>query len=94
MRRFYRPNSRIEAYLLRDLLRHQGIDAQVFNENAQSVMGEIPVDMAIPEIWLASDDASVWDEARAVMRDFERQPKIAHNIFCRGCGEENPGNFE
>ena len=39
MRRFYRPGSRIEAYLLRDLLRHAGIATYVFNENAQSAVG-------------------------------------------------------
>jgi hypothetical protein len=94
MRRLYRPASRIDAYLLRDLLCQRGIEAQVFNENAQSAMGEIPIDAAGPEVWLDSDDPAVWEKARAIVRDFEQRPSVLHNVFCRGCGEENPANFE
>lgn len=94
MRRFYRPGTRIEAYLLRDLLRHRGIEAHVFNENAQSAMGEIPVDVATPEIWLVSDNALAWEQARTVVREFEAQKRITGVVHCRFCGEENPANFE
>jgi hypothetical protein len=85
----------VEAYLLRDFLRHAGIDAQIFNENAQSALGEIPADVVTPEIWLASDHPRVWEHARRLLKEFEgRQRMVWTDIFCRGCGEANPGNFE
>ena len=94
MRRFYRPGSRIEAYLLRDLLRHAGIATYVFNENAQSAVGEIPADVVTPELWLVSDSPLAWEQATAVVRAYEAQRHVTGVVRCRGCGEENPANFE
>ena len=93
MQRIFIALHRVEAYLLVDRLAHAGIKAHVFNEHASSIVGEVPPDVAQPQVWL-DDDA---DRARAdaVLRDLpggaqsRRQPSSATK-----CGEENPATFD
>ncbi|MBL8330273.1 MAG: DUF2007 domain-containing protein [Rubrivivax sp.] len=67
-----------------------GFDARVLRAYASGIAGEIPVDQALPEIWLLDDnrlaEASAW---------FERwlQP-VERRWSCRGCGELIEGPFE
>ena len=78
--------------MLAGLLRHAGIAARVFNENAQGGMGELPFGEVYPEVWL--EDSADLTEANAVVANFERAPAETGSVFCRSCNEENPGNFE
>ncbi|MEO8038071.1 MAG: DUF2007 domain-containing protein [Betaproteobacteria bacterium] len=92
MKRFYTAANLPDAHMLRHLLGHAGIEAHVFNENAQSGMGEIPFTHAWPEVWLAdADDA---ERAGEIVRLFERPVTAAVDIFCAACSERNPANFE
>jgi ribosomal protein L40E len=92
MKRFYATPTRVDAYLLRDRLRHAGIDAHVFNEHASSIVGDLPPEVAWLQVWL-DDDA---DMARA------QQALAAWNVErartgeqrCLRCGEDNPATFE
>ena len=43
MRRVYTAATLPEAHLIRQLLESAGINARVFNENAQGAIGELPV---------------------------------------------------
>ncbi len=83
---------RTQAYLLKDILAHHGIKAHVFNENTSSIVGEVPPDVAWPQVWL-DDDA---DQARAaaVLRDYHVARNRPGVVFCRACREENPATFE
>jgi hypothetical protein len=92
VKRLYSAGSLPEAYLLRDRLAQAGIDARVFNENAQGGLGEIPFTHAYPEVWLMEprDEA----RARAIVRDIESPPFGGVEKRCAACGEANPGNFE
>jgi hypothetical protein len=92
MRKIYSAATLPDAHLVRGLLAHEGIDARVFNENAQSLMGEIPVHLAWPEVWIV-DEADT-ERARAIIRGIERSPASTCTAFCPNCGEENPGNFQ
>lgn len=92
MLRLYSAANLPEAHLLRQLLAHAGIEAHVFNENAQSGMGEIPFTHAWPEVWLAQADDAV--RAREIVKDFERPCPPRTDVFCASCRERNPGNFE
>ncbi|HVY06117.1 MAG TPA: DUF2007 domain-containing protein [Burkholderiales bacterium] len=80
-----------DAHLLRGLLEREGIDARVFNENAQSLMGEIPIHHAWPEVWVMDERDT--EKARALIQSIER-PVDCRRAFCPHCGEENPGNFQ
>ncbi|MFO1320176.1 MAG: DUF2007 domain-containing protein [Burkholderiales bacterium] len=80
-----------EAHLLRDLLGQAGIEALVFNEHAQSALGEIPFTHASPELWVAEDrDLS---RARDVVRAFRSAP-APRERRCAACGEANPATFD
>jgi hypothetical protein len=83
---------RTQAYLLKDVLAGHGIKAHVFNANMSSIVGEVPPDVAWPQVWL-DDDA---DHARAltVLRDYQVARNRPGVLFCRACREENPATFE
>ncbi|HVL58043.1 MAG TPA: DUF2007 domain-containing protein [Burkholderiaceae bacterium] len=82
----------VRAYLLRDRLAQHGIKVHVFNENMQGVAGGVPTDVAMPQVWL--DDERDRPRADALLRDFLATPDVAGSVFCRGCHQENPANFE
>ena len=92
MVRFYTALNRIDAYLVLHRLRHAGIDAHVFNEHMASIAGEVPPDVAQPQIWLA--DEGDRRRADAVLAALASERAKAGSVFCTSCHEENPANFE
>ena len=54
------------------------------------VVGEIPPDQALPEVWLA-DDAR-FDDARRLLDALRASPD--RHWVCRACGERVDGPFE
>lgn len=83
---------RTQAYLLRDELARHGITAHVFNENMSSIVGDVPPDVALPQVWL--DDAADHPRAIALLRDYQAARCQDGVIYCRRCHEENPATFE
>ena len=92
MLRLYSAANLPDAHLLRQLLAQAGIEAHVFNENAQSGMGEIPFTHAWPEVWLASRGTT--RQAREDRAELRAPGRTAADVFCAACRERNPGNFE
>lgn len=92
MKRLCKAASLPDAHILRGLLGQEGIEAHVFNENAQSGVGQLPVAEALPELWV--DDEKDWQRAMEVVRGFEAAPRIDATLRCTACGEDNPGNFQ
>ncbi len=92
MQRIFVASDRIEAYLLVDRLAHAGIRAHVFNEHVSSIVGEVPPDVAQPQVWL-DDDA---DRARAdaVLCAYRAERDRTGSLLCAKCLEENPATFE
>jgi hypothetical protein len=80
-----------EAHLLVDLLADRGIRARIFNANASSLAGELPIDAAMPQVWV--EEASNAGRAREVIDEFLRLP-AQPTRKCPACGEENPGSFD
>jgi hypothetical protein len=92
VKRIYSAATLPDAHLVLGLLAQAGIEAKVFNENAQGGMGEIPFTHAWPEVWIVDDrDAT---RARDLVRQFERPQAPPGARRCAACGEENPGNFQ
>jgi len=87
-----RVSDRLQAYVIRDVLQRNGITAHVFNEHMTSIMGEIPPEVALPQVWL--DDDADRAQALAVLRDHHAQAQRTGVVFCRACREENPATFE
>lgn len=92
MKRLCKAASLPDAHILRGLLGQEGIAVHVFNENAQSGVGQLPVAEALPELWV--DDENDWQRAQDVVRRFEAAPRVDATLRCVGCGEDNPGNFQ
>ena len=91
MLKIYSAQTLPDAHLVLGLLAQAGIDARVFNENAQSVMGEIPFHHAWPEVWIMDEgDAK---QARELIHQIERPQVVSSAAFCPHCHEENPANF-
>lgn len=91
MIRIYVARQRYDAYLVADRLNQAGIRAHVFNEHASSIVGDVPPDVAQPQVWLADDADEA--RARALLRTMEGEARRAP-LYCRNCGEQSPGNFE
>ena len=89
---FYRASDRIQAYVIRDVLSFHGIKAHVFNEHMSSIVGDVPPDVALPQVWL--DDAADQARADAVLREHHAAGRRDGVVFCRACSEENPASFE
>ena len=92
MIRVYVARQRFDAYLVADRLNQAGIRAHVFNEHMSSIVGDIPPDVAQPQVWIA-DDADA-PRARALLQEMERDARQTTPRWCRACGESSPGSFD
>ena len=91
MLKIYSAPTLPDAHLVRGFLAQAGIDARVFNENAQSVMGEIPFHQAWPEVWIMNEgDAK---QAQDLIHQMEQPHAPSAAAFCPHCQEENPAHF-
>jgi hypothetical protein len=78
------------ATLWADQLSGAGIDASVQRAWAGSIAGEIPVDQALPEVWVMDEERHA--EALRLLDEL-RNPPWRH-WACRHCGEMIEGPFE
>ena len=94
VRKLYTAANLPEAYMVVDQLRAAGIEARVFNENAQGGLGELPFTHAYPEVWVMKEGD--WKRAREVVVAYERgcETDAGAVVRCPDCGEENPANFQ
>ncbi|HEX8011442.1 MAG TPA: hypothetical protein VF814_10970 [Casimicrobiaceae bacterium] len=92
MERFYVALNRFDAYLLLHRLQHAGIHAHVFNEHMQSIVGDVPPDVAQPQVWL--ERPADRPRAEAVLAALRAERAQTGSLRCKHCGEDNPANFE
>ena len=92
MKKLYSAVSLPDAHLIRNLLGEAGIEAHVFNENAQGGVGQLPVMEAYPQIWIV--DERDLARARKLIEAFESMPAIGNNLRCAQCAEDNPSTFQ
>ena len=91
MKRVHAAATLAEAHLLVDLLADRGIRARILNANASSIAGELPIDQAMPQVWV--EDPADATRAREVIDTFTRAP-AGPARKCPACGEDNPGSFD
>ena len=75
-----------------DLLADRGIRARVLNANASSLAGELPIDQALPQVWV--DDPADAERARAAIETFKLGTTHHGTHQCPACGEDNPASFD
>ena len=90
MRRVYTAATLPEAHLIRQLLESAGINARVFNENAQGAIGELPVTAAWPDVWIVQD--CQFRAARVLIQ--YNESSSGSELLCNSCGEISPGRFK
>ena len=91
MKRVHSAGNLPEAHLLVELLADHGIRARIFNANASSLVGELPIEAAMPQVWV--DDPADAERARETIEAFVRRSP-AGNVKCPACGEDNPESFD
>jgi hypothetical protein len=91
MRRLYIAGNLPEAYLIVYMLEADGILAQVFNENAQGGVGELPFTHAYPEVWV---EDGAYERAREIVDNYERPRQPQQSWLCPNCAEKNPESFD
>ena len=92
MFRFYIARQRYDAYLLADRLKQAGIRAHVFNEHASSIVGEVPPDIAQPQVWLERE--SDRERAQTLLARMEADAAASGTRHCAACNEDSPANFD
>ncbi len=92
MKRVYTAPNLPDAHLLRDLLQQAGIPAHVFNENATSLIGLVPVPSGQPQVWIAQPHQEA--HAKSVIADYQTRHAAAETRVCPTCHEINPGEFD
>jgi Putative prokaryotic signal transducing protein len=90
MKRLMQAPNLALATLWVDQLRDAGMPATVQRAYACALVGEIPPDQALPEVWVL-DDA---DHARARTLLHELQHRPMRHWLCHGCGETVDGPFD
>jgi len=92
MIRFYVARQRFDAYLLADRLNQAGIKAHVFNEHASSIVGDVPPDVAQPQVWLEREGDR--ERATILLQSMEADAARGGSAHCARCGEDSPANFD
>jgi Putative prokaryotic signal transducing protein len=92
MIRVYTARQRYDAYLVADRLNQAGIKAHVFNEHASSIVGDVPPDVAQPQVWIERECDR--ERAQIVLRDIEAAGTRQVDVLCGECGEPSPDTFD
>ena len=92
MIRIYVASQRYDAWLVADRLNQIGIRAHVFNQHASSIVGDVPPDVAQPQVWLERECDR--ERAQRVLAEIEQAGANPRDVACGACGESSPGNFD
>jgi hypothetical protein len=92
MKRVYTAANLPDAHLLRNLLEQAGIPAHIFNANAISALGDLPMAAAYPQVWIAQVHQE--HHARTIIADYSRAMPAGTTSSCAACNEASPVGFE
>jgi len=92
MFRFYVARARFDAFLVADRLNQAGIRAHVFNQHASSIVGDVPPDVAQPQVWLEREADR--ERAEILLARLTEEAARSGTMHCAACGEDSPSNFD
>jgi hypothetical protein len=92
MIRVYVARQRYDAWLVADRLNQAGIRAHVFNQHASSIVGDVPPDVAQPQVWIERERDLA--QAEIVIGSIETADARSAGTACPACGEESPATFD
>lgn len=91
MRKVFEHPASHEVGHYASILESHGIKASVRNENASSLVGEVPFVAAYPELWVLDDDD--YERAIALLAEYRSAQPSGDAWTCPECGESVPGTF-
>jgi hypothetical protein len=74
------------------LLADRGVRARIFNANASSLAGELPIEASLPQLWVENPGDA--PRARGLIDEYLRSSVTGSPVVCPMCGEENPPAFD
>lgn len=89
MKRLVRAPNLALATLWADQLTVAGYEATVQRAYASGIVGHIPPDQALPEVWI--EDERQYDAALALLAELQHPPQ--RQWRCAACGESVEGGF-
>ena len=92
MIRIYIARQRYDAWVVADRLNQAGIRAHIFNQHASSIVGDLPADVAQPQVWIERECDR--ERAAIVLKDIETASERTGSLWCERCKEESPANFD
>ena len=75
----------------KNVLESEGIACEIRNEHLGSILGEIPLAEAWPELWIKND--LDYDRAMQLIHGATVAESPTEPWYCQNCGEENEGQF-
>lgn len=87
MRDIYRTRTLADAYLLRDVLRDEGIAADIRNEHMVGAEGSVPVFDGLPTVWVPDDDV---ERARVLLAERLGDDGPSRVLDEMGAGHDGP----
>jgi hypothetical protein len=64
----------------------------VFNEHAASIVGDVPPEVAQPQVWLEREQDR--ERAQVVIDSLAADARKGGSVSCASCREESPANFD
>jgi len=91
LKQVYTSEDRLYIYHLKNLLEQEGIECAVKNDSLSSVVGEIPMLVAWPELWVIDSDMAAW--AKELIARSKKAVDEGDTWVCKNCGEEHSAQF-
>jgi hypothetical protein len=93
MQKVYEAADRVEAQILKDFLRDQGIPSVMFGDYLSGAVGELPANL-YPTLWVTKDEQ--FQRARRLIEEFmtEQQTGVTGAWRCPVCGEGVDPGFD
>lgn len=91
MKQVYTSEDRLMVYHLKNLLEQEGIECMVKNDCLSAVVGEIPMLVAWPELWVIDSDMQAW--AIELIKTSQKEAEQGEDWTCEYCGESHAAQF-
>lgn len=91
MIKVYTADNVLNVGLMRNLLSQNGIESELRNHHASSLLGEVAYTSTWPELWVRDDFS---DKAKIIIDDALKPNDNKEDWHCSSCREVSPSNFD
>ena len=88
----YIAENHIEAKLIKQYLSEENIDAIISGANLESAIGELPIEVKFPKIFVSNDN---YIDAKLYIDNYKKNIRKTNfkDTNCNNCKEQIPSNF-